>query len=305
MVLELQRHGRQRAEDLAATFETSKRTIYRDIQALCESGVPVVGEAGIGYSLIEGYFLPPLSFTTDEATMLLLGSKFVAEQFDAHYRDAARGAAAKIEGVLSKKVRDEVASLRETIRLVPAATLSRDTSSGMLPALRRAIIEGRTVSFDYHTRYTKTGEQPRNTRAADPYGLIHAADAWYLIGHCHMRKDIRNFKIDRMDQIQVLDQRFERPVGFKLEQDEEEGRNVIIRALFSPQVAPWVRESRSYYVTEMEDTIDGLLVTMRAHTEAEVFNWLLGWGANVRILDPESLRRRIAEEAGRILENNF
>lgn len=75
IVLELQGKGRQRAEDLAATFETSKRTIYRDIQALGQAGVPLISVPGHGYSLMKGYFLPPLSFTTDEATMLVIYSK--------------------------------------------------------------------------------------------------------------------------------------------------------------------------------------------------------------------------------------
>src|SRR5215475_1446884 len=79
IILELQGKGRQRAEDLAATFETSKRTIYRDIQALGEAGVPVVSIPGLGYSLMKGYFLPPLSFSTDEATMLILGSDLMAQ----------------------------------------------------------------------------------------------------------------------------------------------------------------------------------------------------------------------------------
>src|SRR5260370_15756580 len=89
IILELQGKGRQRAEDLAETFETSKRTIYRDILALGEAGVPVLSIPGRGYSLMKGYFLPPLSFTTDEATMLLLGSDLMAQSFDAHYPAAA------------------------------------------------------------------------------------------------------------------------------------------------------------------------------------------------------------------------
>src|SRR6184192_3376591 len=89
IILELQSKGRQRAEDLAETFETSKRTIYRDIQALGEAGVPIVSIPGLGYSLMKGYFLPPLSFTTDEATMLILGCDLMARSFDAQYRSAA------------------------------------------------------------------------------------------------------------------------------------------------------------------------------------------------------------------------
>src|SRR5215471_13626965 len=140
IVLELQRKGSRRAEDLAATFETSKRTIYRDIQALSESGVPVVAQAGVGYSLVEGYFLPPVSFSADEATMLLLGGDFVAQNFDAQYRDAAKSAGHKIEAVLSEKLREEVGYLRDSIAFVSLVTLASDKSSSFLPQLRRAII---------------------------------------------------------------------------------------------------------------------------------------------------------------------
>src|SRR5262245_7470509 len=306
IVLELQRKRHQRAEDLAATFEISKRTIYRDIDALCQSGVPIIGEPGFGYSLVEGYFLPPVSFSSDEATMLLLGSDFVADNFDAQYREAARSASHKIEAVLNNKVRGEVEYLRNSIAFVATDTLSRDTASGLLPSLRRAIIERRTVQFHYHTRYAKEGQSPRNTREANPYGLVHLGEAWYLIAHCHLRQGIRNFKVDRMTGVMLLDKSFERPPDFKLDSStEQNGRDLTIRALFSPEVAPWVRESRSYYVTEMEDCTDGLLVTMRAHVESEVFNWLLGWGANVQVLEPSSLRNRLAEEAQKILEKYF
>ena len=90
IVLELQGKGRQRAEDLAGTFETSKRTIYRDISALGQAGVPLISVPGRGYALMKGYFLPPLSFRADEATMLLLGSDFMAQNFAVtHYLDTS------------------------------------------------------------------------------------------------------------------------------------------------------------------------------------------------------------------------
>src|SRR5207302_10656001 len=118
IILELQGKGRQRAEDLAETFETSKRTIYRDIQALGEAGVPIVSIPGLGYSLMKGYFLPPLSFTTDEATMLILGSDLMAQSFDAQYRSAALSASRTIEIVISVKMREEVRFLLCRFRFV-------------------------------------------------------------------------------------------------------------------------------------------------------------------------------------------
>ncbi len=303
IVLELQRKGSRRAEDLAATFETSKRTIYRDIQALCESGVPVVAQAGVGYSLVEGYFLPPISFNADEATMLLLGGDFVAQSFDAQYREAARAAGRKIEAVLSEKLRGEVGYLRDSIAFVAPETLAAGKSAAFLPQLRRAIIERKTIRFHYHTRYAQDGRDAKNTREANPYALLHYGDAWYLIGYCHLRRDIRNFRLDRLSDLHLLDTTFDRPPNFRLEPPEDDQRHLKIVALFTPEAAPWVRESRSYYIDSMEEVADGLMATMRVRVEDEVFQWLFSWGSQVRVLEPESLRRRLAVEAGKILEN--
>src|SRR5216117_728482 len=96
IVVALEARGRQRAVDLAELFETSPRTIYRDIEALSEAGVPVVAVPGQGYSLMEGYFLPPLTFTAEEAAVLLLGSDVMAQSFAASYRAAAEAAGRKI-----------------------------------------------------------------------------------------------------------------------------------------------------------------------------------------------------------------
>jgi predicted DNA-binding transcriptional regulator YafY len=303
IVLELQRKGSRRAEDLAATFETSKRTIYRDIQALCESGVPVVAQAGVGYSLVEGYFLPPVSFSADEATMLLLGGDFVAQNFDAQFGAAARSAGHKIEAVLSEKLRAEVEYLRNSIAFVAPETLAAGESASFLPQLRRAIIERRRVRFHYHTRFSRDGRDARNTRESDPYAILHYGDAWYLIGYCHLRRGIRNFRLDRLTDLRLLDQSFDRPATFRLERPADDQRDLKVLALFSPEAAPWVRESRSYYIDSMEDVADGLLVTLRVRAEGEVFQWLFSWGAQVRVLEPASLRTRLLTEAGKILEN--
>lgn len=306
IVLELQRNGSQRAEDLAATFETSKRTIYRDIQALSESGVPVVAQAGVGYSLIEGYFLPPVSFSTDEATMLLLGNKLVADHFDTQYGEVSQSASRKIEAVLSEKMRGEVNYLRESIAFVAPQTLASDASAKFLPTIRRAIVERKTIQFHYHTRYSMDRSQAKKTRDADPYGLVHYGDAWYLNAFCHLRQAVRQFRLDRMSDPQLLDKTFARPSNFKMEPPEEDNRRLIVRALFSEDAAPWVRESRSYYITGMEDhrqgPAGGLLVTMKAHVETELVAWLLSWGEQVEVLEPESLKRRLASEAKKIYE---
>lgn len=304
IVLELQGKGRQRAEDLAATFETSKRTIYRDIQALGEAGVPLISVPGRGYSLMKGYFLPPLSFSTDEATMLLLGSDFMAQNFDAQYRGAAQSASRKIEGVLPEKLRDEVHYLQNSIRFVSSGNLENVAETEMVRQLRRAIIECTTARFRYHTRYARDGQHEQQTREADPYGLVHFLNSWHLVAYCHLRQDIRTFRLDRMERLELLSQTFQRPANFQMQnrrQAEQEG--IVVRARFNKEIARWVRESRSYYTIAEEDSPEGLLVTLKVRQENEVLQWLLSWGRHVQVLEPPSLRKRMAEEAEAIRSN--
>lgn len=304
IVLELQSRKTIRAEDLAAMFETSRRTIYRDIQALAQSGVPVVSLPGQGYSITDGYFLPPLSFTSSEATMLALGADFVAQNFDSEYAQAAQSASRKIDAVLSDKSRTEVREFQQSIRFIAGDYEARDGKEQTLASLRRAIISRRRIRFLYHTRFPQQGSAQKNLREADPLAMVHYYGVWYVIAHCHLRRGTRNFRLDRMSELEVLDEKFERPANFKMERHEEDSRPVTVRALFDKDAARWVRESPSYYVAAMEDTPAGLLVTMKIRREDEAINWLMSWGGRVRVLEPESLRRMIAEEARRMIENH-
>ena len=315
IVLELQARGKARAQDLADHFETSKRTIYRDIEALCEAGVPVVATPGRGYRLMEGYFLPPLSFGVDEAMTLLLGNDFVAQRFDPQYRAAAVAARRKIEAVLPERHRAELADLRESLHIIVGDARQLPTAEVqlLLGRLRRAIRERQTVRFRYHARHATTGAAPALARAgdspkerhkerhADPYSLAHAAGAWYLLAHCHQRRAVRMFRLDRIEDLATTAATFVRPAGFRLsDQDPEDNRTLMVRAIFATEAARWVREARNFYVEEETETPEGLLVTLRVRHETDVLPWLLGWGRQVRVLEPESLRRRIAEEVAAI-----
>ncbi|MBK9942109.1 MAG: YafY family transcriptional regulator [Kouleothrix sp.] len=301
IVLELQARGRQRAEDLAATFEVGKRTIYRDIQALCDAGVPVVSTPGQGYSLSEGYFLPPLRFTADEALMLLLGGDVMCQSFDAEYRAAALAAGRKIAGALPEHLRGEVAALRESIRFVAHGTSVRETE--LLRTLRRALVGRHVIHFRYHTRSGQAAAGAWSQRTANPLGLVYVAQAWHLIGFDHARQDRRNFRVDRIEQLRVLAESFERPASLRLELPRND-RQLIVRVLFSHAVADWVREAPSFFAVAEEAHTDGLLITLGVRHERDILGWLLSWGRDVRVLEPDSLRALVAEEAAQIARNH-
>jgi predicted DNA-binding transcriptional regulator YafY len=304
IVLELQAKGRQRAEDLAATFETSKRTIYRDMLALGEAGVPLVSIPGLGYSLMEGYFLPPLSFSSEEATMLLLGSGMMAQSFDAQYRAAAQAAGRKIAGVLPDKLREEVHYLQKAIRFVSGNTSEENQEK--LQQLRRAIIERTTIRFVYHTRHGNDGTTSAvQTREADPYELISVRQIWNLSAYCHLRKAMRVFRLDRIEKLELLPRTFQRIPGqlsCETRREKTDG-DIRVRVLFAPEIARWVRENRSFYEVASQETPQGLLVTLYVRQLSDITGWLLSWGGHVRILEPDSLRALLCREVEAMARN--
>ncbi|MCI0710527.1 MAG: YafY family transcriptional regulator [Chloroflexi bacterium] len=301
IVLEIQARKRVRAEDLADRFEVSLRTIYRDMLALMESGVPIVSIPGQGYSLVEGYFLPPLTFSTDEAIMILLGTDVIAQNVDAEYRSAAQSASRKIVAVLSDQLRREVEYLQSSLQFITFNDLSTPQT---LRQLRQAIIQCRTVRFRYQSRYRDDESDRETLREVDPYALIHIGGAWMLIAYCHLRRDRRHFRLSRMEDVVILEKSFTRPADFEIQLSNQDDRTVVVRALFDHETVRRVEEAPSLYQVAQEEHPDGLLVTLTVRQPADILSWLLSWGSHVRVLEPESLRELLTDEAEGILKNH-
>jgi predicted DNA-binding transcriptional regulator YafY len=140
---------------------TSVRTIYRDCQALSETGVPIIGAPGTGYSLMKGYFLPPISFTVEEAVALLIGTDFIEQRFDDEYRVRAQAARRKIEAILSEGVRNETSRVRKALRLIThgkRVALSKERE--YFKKIRRAILDERKIRFHFEKAWRFQGESP-------------------------------------------------------------------------------------------------------------------------------------------------
>jgi len=300
IVLRLQAKGWQRAEDLAEYFEISKRTIYRDMLALMESGVPVISQPGQGYSLDPGYFLPPLHFTADEAIILILGAASVARQFDEQYRRAAESSAHKIDAVLGERLKTQVADLRTSLRFVSMQSMDEPHLVTFLQQIRRAILERRTIRLVYQKRFSE-GEEGR-IRDIDPHGLIHVGTTWYVTGYCHLRCDMRTFRLERIDKLTVLADIFSRQPDYDVQQTPPRTINHTIRVVFDPSVARWVLEERNFYVLEQELLPEGLYLTLGVRTTEDVIRWLIGWGDKVRVLEPESLIEEMITAAQSIIK---
>lgn len=291
IVLELETKEWQRAADLAATFGVSRRTIYRDMDALSEAGLPIVAVPGKGYRLYEGFFLPPLTLTSDEAVLLLLGIDAVADGLGINYQAAARAVRAKLEAILPDRLRGEVTTLQNSLRFVPVNAFDDPAEQQGLQVLRRALADGHAVRF----RYEEAGA---DAHTVHPYGLVHIGGAWHLVGYHQERQRVRHFRLRAMTALDLLAETFERPPGYRRPpEDAAAQRDLVVHVRFDVEVAPWVHEARSAYITEIEEREEGLYVTLKVQRETEVLPWLLSWGAHAHVLAPPSLQHRLAREA--------
>jgi predicted DNA-binding transcriptional regulator YafY len=188
------------ARQLAEELEVSDRTIYRDIQDLSLSGVPVTGEAGRGYKLMRGFRLPPLMFNEEELEALLLGARMVRAWTDKGLAGAAHRALQKIEHVVPERLRPELT--RQEL-MVPDFPMEGQAGERLM-VVRRAIKEQRKVRIAY-TR--SDGEH--STRIVHPLGLFYWGKVWTLVAWCELRDAFRHFRLDRMTCCEKCDEAFE------------------------------------------------------------------------------------------------
>jgi predicted DNA-binding transcriptional regulator YafY len=199
IIQHLRRRPTTRARDLADALEVSERTIYRDIRDLMASGVPIEGEAGVGYVLRAGFDLPPLMFKEQEIEALVLGARIVESWADNELAEAASDAIAKIEAVIPERLRGYMAN---TALLAPSLHFMEPIAFD-LADLRRAIRNRRKIRFRY-TDVVGHGSE----RTVRPLSLAYFGPVWVLAAWCELRVDFRTFRLDRMEGFEVTGERF-------------------------------------------------------------------------------------------------
>lgn len=189
------------ASELAGKFSVSTRTIYRDIKTLEQSGVPIVTEDGKGYTLMEYYRLPPVTFTENEANALITAEQIVSKNKDASFIQAYSGAIIKIKAVLKHNLKDKANLLAERVYFAQNEADER-TSNHLLP------IQFALTNF-YQTAITYTDEAGNVTdRIIEPFALLSTQEKWLLIAWCRLRNTFRFFRLDRINQLTVLSEKF-------------------------------------------------------------------------------------------------
>lgn len=190
------------AEQLSEQFDISVRTVYRDIRALDESGIPVSFEPGKGYYIVQGYFLAPIAFTSEEAQALLISEALVEGFADRGIRQHFGTALDKVKSVLKTRQKEAIQQLSASTKLQLPKRISPNFD--FIQTIQEAI----TSSQQLELHYTNFKEEV-SRRRIEPIGVVFYAFSWHVIAWCHLRKEYRDFKIERIQLLQLTSKPFE------------------------------------------------------------------------------------------------
>lgn len=296
ILIQLQSKKVVRAQDLAERFEVSLRTIYRDIRTLEASGVPIYGEAGSGYSLMDGYRLPPVMFTREEAGSFIaaekLMQKFTDQEMGRHYASAAY----KLKAVLKNADKDWLSGIESNVLMQPADRMFNENAPNALAMLFKCVAEKTQAILHYQAI---EAEAPL-TRTIEPVGIFHDHNNWYTFAYCHLRKDYRQFRTDRILEIRQTEQPFSlthQPLETYLKNDKEKYPTTRVRILVDKKIAKHLDYEKKFHgFVSQQITGNQIEMTFLSQNVQNGFaRWYLMFGDHAKILEPESLKTDILE----------
>lgn len=281
------------ASAIAEKFEISVRTVYRDIKALEAAGVPIVSENGIGYSLMDEYKLPPIMFTREEAISFLTAEKFMQKLTDKHTSTAFDSAIAKIKSVLKNPDKKLLENLDQNIEVINNPYLIKQKNDNQfIPEILNSILSKNIVTIEYEKVHTKE----KSTRNIEPIGIYFLSSRWFLIAFCLLKNDYRNFRIDKILNLKVTNQKSEKQLPTlkkylqQISENEKELEKVVIT--MAAKDAPKLGDQKYYlgFVNEKfkNENIEMTFLTASLNGFAKAF---LMYADFMKIKEPEKLKK--------------
>jgi predicted DNA-binding transcriptional regulator YafY len=304
LILLLQRQPGKKAAWLANELGVSIRTLHRYLTTLDEMGIPVYSERGPygGFSLVRGYKMPPLIFTPEEAAAVFLGTSLVGELWGRLYQEAAASALVKMDNILPDEQRGEAAWARRTLVVSGMHQFDVEPLAVTLETLRHAVHNRVRLSLNYRG----LGKMQATTRLMDAYALVFRWGWWYVVGFCHLRQALRTFRVDRIQNLTLLDDHYEIPVEFNihdyLRSEPQPEALVEARLQFLPQATGLVH-SLAFNWSSLENQPDqSVIVTLAAYDLDYAAQMVISFGTLVRVLEPKALRERVISNAAAVLD---
>ncbi len=292
ILIHLQSKQIVKAEEIAERFKISKRTVYRDLRALEEAGVPIGAEAGVGYYITDGYYLPPVMFEKKEAIAMLMAGKLVEKLTDNATNQDYQSALFKIKSVLSTADKEFISKLNEHIDIkYSSASGLNSEETNYLSVIQNALVSQFILSIDYKSYYKN---EITKKRLVEPIGLCYYGFSWHLIGYCLMREDYRDFRIDRIQNLNILNEKFERKNRetmehyFKNLMSANDLIEMVVR--FDKSIYSEL-QSLKYYFGFIGEKVgeSNVEITFLNNSISYVGGWLIKYGNKINIIKPASL----------------
>jgi len=288
-MLLLQQPGKSKTvNELAEHFGVSRRTIFRDFNALEEINVPVTWDRYSGYGLIEGYKIPPLMFTSKELATIMVGLNFVKSQVDEGLVEDAKGVEIKIKNVLPDELKDFMVSLEGRTIVDPYLKFGgKKKKGGSWYLISSAIAQQKRMQFKYTTKSGDTG-----IRKIDPYILVFYEDHWNVIGRSHLRGESRNFILENIEEVKILDENYTLDQEINVERliyASDEISETIILQVEKKEIGRL--EANIPAKIFSKDVLNSKIIKMTFKFDNLEFinEWLLQFGKKVKVLSPDSL----------------
>lgn len=297
ILIQLQTKRVVKADEIANRFEISLRTVYRDVRALMEAGVPIGSEAGKGYFMVAGYALPPVMFTTQEAGSLLLAGKLVARMTDPSIQKSFDGAMFKIRAVLKDEEKDRMENLDGNIEVSASVSpVAREFPNQYLGALQNAICVRQVLEIEYLSNADAV-----TTRRLEPIGLFYYGSGWHVIAWCQLRMDYRDFRADRIRSLTTTDDKFDSRNLLSLREYLDtimhhytEVEKMIV--VFDKAIARHIQNQKHQYGFALEEDLNTKVRMTFLVSHVEYFaRWLLMFGKYVEVEQPVSLKETICQ----------
>ncbi|GAB3013639.1 hypothetical protein GCM10027284_36870 [Cyclobacterium sediminis] len=282
------------AEEIANRFEISLRTVYRDMRALEEAGVPITGEAGKGYTLVEGYRLPPVMFDEKEAFSLLLAEKIIEKFSDREIGQHFQSALIKIKSVLKDQQKSAIDQLDEQVIYYKRELDSPSKNEKAIQRIMSALATNKVLQFNY-TSFIK---EENTSRSVEPIGMYFSLGNCYLIAFCKLRNDYRTFRIDRIQKINITEEHFttNHPSLKSYLKKMEEGnqlKKVIIQ--MDPSHVKYIDNHKYNQGFVLQEKIDNKVQLTFMVDSIEFFvRWIISIGDIVTVISPKALSERMS-----------
>jgi len=285
------------ASEIAVRFEMSLRTVYRDIRALEQAGVPIISETGRGYSIMEGYHLPPVMFTNNEAAALLTANKLAEQLTDFSVAEQFNTAMFKIKAVLKESGQDFIERLDSHIVVFkPFGNQTEEFPYNFQTLIQQAILQKEVLKIEYFASYNKEV----SVRKIEPVGICFYSNRWHLIAFCMLRNEYRDFRLDRIKNIQKTFETYTTihpPLQKCLFSNNKQVELMNIVLQFKSEFIKEIGELKYFYgfISQVEKD-EFTEMTFLINSFDWICNWLLGLGDNITIISPRSLNDYISEK---------